>query len=154
MMPREYAKSWTACTVFLAASFAGFVARGASLETRFAQTAGAAQLATPPNGAQLFHEKGCEQCHGVNGAGVPDKGPSLMTVGKRLKRPEIALQIQCGGGQMPSFAEAVTKDERNALVDFLAQKKKAPKGTSPTPPLTPRTQSAGSEGATPCSIAD
>lgn len=80
------------------------------------------------SGAALFHEKGCEHCHGVNFAGVPDKGPSLLTVGKRLKKDALAKQIHDGGQEMPAFGDALQDDEITALVDMLAKKKKAPKG--------------------------
>ena len=79
-------------------------------------------------GAVLFHEKGCEHCHGANFAGVVDKGPSLLTVGKKLKKDAIAKQIHDGGQEMPAFGDALQPDEISVLVDMLARKKKAPKG--------------------------
>ncbi len=54
------------------------------------------------SGATLFHEKGCEHCHGVNGRGG-DLGPDLSTVGKRLKKQQIEHQIHDGGAAMPAF---------------------------------------------------
>lgn len=87
----------------------------------------------PPRPAPvLFHEAGCEQCHGANLAGTA-KGPSLLTVGKVLKKDAIRQQIHDGGGEMPPFADALEPDEIDRLVDFLATKKKAPKGLPPTP---------------------
>ena len=95
--------------------------------------------ASPPRSAAvLFHEAGCEQCHGTNLAGT-GKGPSLLTVGKVLKKDEIRRQIQDGGGEMPSFAGALQADEIDRLVEFLATKKKAPKGLPPTPAEKPPT---------------
>jgi len=88
------------------------------------------------SGSVLFHEKGCEYCHGVNGIGVADKGPSLLTVGKHLKKDAIAKQILEGGNGMPAFGDVLQPDEIKALVDMLAKKKKAPKGFRSTPPLT------------------
>lgn len=90
-------------------------ARAASSEDRFA-------------GQELFKQKGCEHCHGENGIGSDD-GPSLMTVGKRLKKNQIKQQIQDGGKQMPPFKDVLTDDEVRQLVDYLAHKKKAPKPT-------------------------
>ncbi len=93
----------------------------------------------PPRPAPvLFHEAGCEQCHGANLAGTA-KGPSLLTVGKVLKKEGIRQQIHDGGGEMPPFADALQTDEIDRLVDFLATKKKAPKGLPPTPALKPAT---------------
>jgi mono/diheme cytochrome c family protein len=77
-------------------------------------------------GALVFHEKGCEHCHGVEGIGT-EKGPDLSTVGKRLKKKQIERQIMEGGSGMPGFGDALPFDEVNALVDYLKAKRKAPK---------------------------
>jgi cytochrome c2 len=82
------------------------------------------------SGATLFHEKGCEHCHGVNGRGG-ELGPDLSIVGKRLKREQIEHQIYDGGAAMPAFKDALQPDEIKDLVDFLHAKRKASKNTSP-----------------------
>lgn len=74
----------------------------------------------------LFHERGCEHCHGVDGRGG-ELGPDLSTVGRRWKKPQIEHQIHDGGGGMPAFADALQPDEITALVEFLHTKRKAPK---------------------------
>ena len=85
---------------------------------------------TKEAGATLFHEKGCEHCHGVNGRGG-ELGPDLSTVGKRLSKEKIEHQIQHGGAAMPAFDDALQPDEVKDLVDFLHAKRKAPKNTTP-----------------------
>jgi mono/diheme cytochrome c family protein len=80
-------------------------------------------------GAILFHEKGCEHCHGVDGRGG-DLGPDLSTVGKRLKTQRIEQQIRGGGAAMPAFGDVLQPDEIKDLVDFLHAKRKAPKKTA------------------------
>jgi mono/diheme cytochrome c family protein len=90
--------------------------------------------ATVPSGVVLFHEKGCEHCHGANGVGIPGKGPSLFTVGKRLKKDAIEKQIHDGGQNMPPFGDALQPDEITALVDTLSKQKKAPKHLPPPIP--------------------
>jgi ubiquinol-cytochrome c reductase cytochrome b subunit len=77
-------------------------------------------------GAQIFKDKGCEHCHGVDGVGT-DKGPALTTVGKQMHKNEIERQIRDGGKQMPPFGDELSDDEMHKLVDYLAHKKKAPK---------------------------
>ena len=77
------------------------------------------------SGAILFHEKGCEHCHGINGRGG-QLGPDLSIVGKRLKRDQIERQIYDGGAAMPAFRDALQPDEIKDLVDFLHAKRKAP----------------------------
>ena len=84
-----------------------------------------------PAGALLFHDKGCEHCHGVSGVGIPGKGPFLLTVGKRLKKDAIEKQIHDGGQNMPPFGDALQPDEITALVNMLAKQKKAPKHLPP-----------------------
>ena len=79
-------------------------------------------------GAAIFHEKGCEHCHGVEAVGT-DLGPNLTTVGKRLRKNRIERQIREGGGNMPAFGDALTQDEVKALVAYLSAKKK-PKSLS------------------------
>jgi mono/diheme cytochrome c family protein len=83
-------------------------------------------------GAALFHEKGCEHCHGINGIGG-EKGPVLSGVGRTLHKPEIERQIREGGKEMPAFAEALSNDEVEQLVAYLAAKKKKVKKLAPTP---------------------
>jgi mono/diheme cytochrome c family protein len=86
------------------------------------------------SGAALFHEKGCEHCHGVDGRGG-DLGPDLSTVGKRLKKQRIEQQIRGGGAAMPAFGDVLQPDEIKDLVDFLHAKRKAPKkAVLPIPP--------------------
>jgi mono/diheme cytochrome c family protein len=77
-------------------------------------------------GANLFHERGCEHCHGVDGRGS-ERGPDLSTVGKRWKKQQIERQIHDGGGGMPAFGDALAPDEIKDLVDFLHAKRKATK---------------------------
>jgi mono/diheme cytochrome c family protein len=78
------------------------------------------------SGATLFHEKGCEHCHGVDGRGG-DLGPDLGTVGKRLNKQQIEHQIREGGSAMPAFRDVLQPEEINDLVDFLHAKRKVPK---------------------------
>jgi mono/diheme cytochrome c family protein len=75
-------------------------------------------------GAVLFHESGCEHCHGSDGQGT-DKAPDLSTVGKRLSKEQIEHQIREGGKSMPAFGDALQPDQIQDLVAFLHEKKKA-----------------------------
>jgi mono/diheme cytochrome c family protein len=77
-------------------------------------------------GAALFHESGCEHCHGVDARGTPN-APDLSTVGKRLSPEQIEHQVREGGLSMPAFGDALQPDQIADLVAFLREKKKAPK---------------------------
>ena len=77
-------------------------------------------------GAALYHERGCEHCHGADLAGT-EKGPSLQKAGKKLHKDAIEHQIAAGGGGMPAFGDSLQPDEVKQLVEFLAAQKKAPK---------------------------
>lgn len=82
-------------------------------------------------GAVLFHEKGCEHCHGLDGVGT-ERAPSLSTVGKRRNKQQIEEQIEKGGNGMPAYGAILQPDEVKWLVEFLHAKRKAPK----RPPVT------------------
>lgn len=127
-----------------------------------AAVAGAALLAgslpTPPAhvfaathadraaGQALFHEKGCEHCHGVNGIGG-EKGPALSSVGRKLKPAAIAKQIHNGGDAMPPFGDVLAPDEIQHLVDWLSVQKAKPLKSSSQPiqPTAPKPSTGGSD---------
>jgi mono/diheme cytochrome c family protein len=75
-------------------------------------------------GSILFHERGCEHCHGADGNGG-GLGPNLSNIGKRRNKSEIERQIRNGGGGMPAFQEALLPDEIEDLVAFLHEKKRS-----------------------------
>ncbi|MCB0109665.1 MAG: cytochrome b N-terminal domain-containing protein, partial [Caldilineaceae bacterium] len=66
-------------------------------------------------GAQLFHERGCQNCHQISGYGG-QRGPNLTTVGDRLNRDQLTIRILNGGTNMPPFADVLTPDEVTELV--------------------------------------
>ncbi len=78
----------------------------------------------------LFHEKGCDHCHGTDGVGG-DKGPTLAGVGRKRKPAEIENQILKGDDAMPAFADVLAPDEVKLLVDYLSAKKKVVKPERP-----------------------
>lgn len=69
-------------------------------------------------GAAVFHEKGCEQCHGVHGVGTA-KGPNLTGVGRRLSPLQIETQIREGGQAMPAFGDVLEAEEVEQLRKYL-----------------------------------
>jgi ubiquinol-cytochrome c reductase cytochrome b subunit len=69
-------------------------------------------------GGQLFYSKGCEYCHTISGYGGT-RGPNLTNIGSRLTRDDIITRILNGGTNMPPYADNMSPDDLNALVDFL-----------------------------------
>ncbi len=73
-------------------------------------------------GATLFEQKGCHNCHTIAGTGG-QRGPDLTTVGNRLNREQLTWRILNGGNNMPAFGTALSPQDLSALVDFLSAMK-------------------------------
>jgi ubiquinol-cytochrome c reductase cytochrome b subunit len=73
-------------------------------------------------GAQLFHAKGCLNCHFIADDGGR-RGPDLTTVADRLSKNQMILKIANGGVNMPAYAANLTPAEMDALVAFLQTRK-------------------------------
>jgi len=98
-----------------------------------AQPLSAAVVGTtsPPivTGARLFHDRGCEFCHTVDGQGGM-RGPDLTDVAHRLSVNDLRIKIANGGSNMPSFAGILTHDDLDNLVAFLESRVTIPPAQS------------------------
>ena len=76
----------------------------------------------------------CSVCHGDSLAGSPPEFPSLVNIGSRLTRPQIASLIGTGKGRMPGFPN-LTMAQKNVIADFLVSgQNKELSGSGPLPP--------------------
>jgi ubiquinol-cytochrome c reductase cytochrome b subunit len=79
-------------------------------------------------GARLFHEKGCEFCHAIEGYGGK-RGPDLSDVRSRMAPDQIAARITNGSQSMPAYARMLRPEQVRALVAFLSTR--GPSSTRP-----------------------
>ena len=75
------------------------------------------------DGAQLFQNKGCLNCHLVQGHGGR-RGPDLTYIGSLLTKDNITIRIVNGGVNMPAFGPSLKPAEINDLVAFLQSRKR------------------------------
>ena len=73
-------------------------------------------------GARLFHVKGCEFCHAVEGYGGR-RGPDLSDVAARMKPDEITARITNGGPNMPAYVRTLTPAQVRSVMAFLSTRK-------------------------------
>jgi ubiquinol-cytochrome c reductase cytochrome b subunit len=73
-------------------------------------------------GARLFHAKGCEFCHAIEGHGG-ERGPDLSEVASRMSPDQIATRITNGSPNMPAYVRVLTPEETRAIVAFLSTRR-------------------------------
>jgi len=77
-------------------------------------------------GAVLFEEKGCLNCHLVNGTGGR-RGPDLTYIGDELTHDNMVIRVVNGGVNMPAFGNTLAPAEIDSLVTFLSSRRRPPK---------------------------
>jgi len=73
-------------------------------------------------GAVLFDERGCLNCHMIKGWGGR-RGPDLTYIGDELTQDNMVIRIVNGGVNMPAFGSMLKPAEIDALVAFLSSRK-------------------------------
>jgi ubiquinol-cytochrome c reductase cytochrome b subunit len=74
-------------------------------------------------GAHLFQEKACLNCHLIEGHGGR-RGPELTYVADKLTKGDMIIRIANGGVNMPAFGATLKPEEINALIAFLESRRK------------------------------
>ena len=69
-------------------------------------------------GALVLQDKQCRNCHSIGGQGGL-RGPALDSIAARMTEDQITRQVLQGGGNMPSYGNALNPAETTALVHFL-----------------------------------
>ena len=69
-------------------------------------------------GAIVLQNKQCRNCHSIGGQGGL-RGPTLDAIASRMTEDQIIRQVLQGGGNMPSYGNALSPSETDALVHFL-----------------------------------
>ncbi len=69
-------------------------------------------------GALVFHNKQCINCHSIGGAGGL-RGPALDSVATRLTGDQLVRQVIQGSGNMPAYGKNLSPSEVAALVAFM-----------------------------------
>ena len=75
-------------------------------------------------GAVLFEEKGCLNCHLISGVGGR-RGPDLSYIGNELTQDNMVIRIVNGGVNMPAFGGTLKPAEIDSLVAFLSSRRRA-----------------------------
>jgi quinoprotein glucose dehydrogenase len=81
-------------------------------------------------GSRALYLQNCASCHRDDRVGAPPQIPSLVEVGQRKSRPEIAAIIRQGGARMPGFAY-MQRASIDALIDYLTTGEDRPAPASP-----------------------
>jgi ubiquinol-cytochrome c reductase cytochrome b subunit len=74
------------------------------------------------DGARLFYEKGCLNCHLIEGFGGR-RGPNLSAIGSLLTKDDLVIRIMNGGRNMPAFASSLPPADLENIVAFLQSRK-------------------------------
>jgi ubiquinol-cytochrome c reductase cytochrome b subunit len=82
-------------------------------------------------GARLFHDKACLNCHLIQGHGGR-RGPDLTHIADKLTHDNMVIRIVNGGDNMPAFGSSLKPQEIDALVAFLQSRRR---------PIRPQDQS-------------
>jgi len=78
----------------------------------------AGRSALERQGAIVFQDKQCRNCHALGGEGG-QRGPALDAVATRLTGDQLIRQVLQGRGNMPAYGNNLSPAETTALVAFL-----------------------------------
>jgi glucose dehydrogenase len=100
-----------------------------------AWTGALAPMAAGRDGAALYLQH-CAACHRDDRAGTPPAIPTLVGIGARRSRDELAEIIRKGAGRMPGFP-TLSQDAVNAIVQYMLTADAGPATAPAVPPSDP-----------------
>jgi quinoprotein glucose dehydrogenase len=86
-----------------------------------------------PRDDRSLYRNQCASCHRDDMKGTPPEFPSLVDIGQRRTRDEIAAIIRQGEGRMSGFAGTLDNSAINDLVNFLVTGRDAAESASTNP---------------------
>ena len=86
-----------------------------------------------PRDDRSLYKNACASCHRNDLKGAPPAIPSLVDIGQRRTRDEIATIIRRGSGRMPAFGEMLEGGAINDLVNFLMTGRDAAESAASNP---------------------
>ena len=86
-----------------------------------------------PRDDRSLYKNACASCHRNDLKGAPPAIPSLVDIGQRRTRDEIATIIRRGSGRMPAFGETLEGGAINDLVNFLMTGRDAAESAASNP---------------------
>ncbi len=77
------------------------------------------QSSQPVSNGQQIYSQICAACHGVTRQGDPSRAyPTLLNIGKKMKKSEIVELLGNGRGNMPGFT-FLSESQRETVTDFI-----------------------------------
>jgi quinoprotein glucose dehydrogenase len=86
-----------------------------------------------PRSDRSLYANNCASCHRDDRRGTPPEFPSLVDIGQRRSRDEIANIIRQGAGRMSGFAGSLDNSAINDLVTYLVTGKDAAETAATNP---------------------
>jgi len=72
---------------------------------------------------RVVYMQNCSSCHGGEKKGIPPTFPSLVNLKSKMEEKEALEKIRMGSGAMPGYKGVLTKEEEDAIIAFLYDKK-------------------------------
>jgi quinoprotein glucose dehydrogenase len=90
----------------------------------------------PPENGRMLYQQQCAACHRDDLTGAPPQVPTLVGVGARMSRADLANIVRKGAGRMAGFPN-LSQTAVNALVEYMVTGRALPAGERGVPADSP-----------------